>query len=145
MPIYFKTVDLNYDGIPELLIDDWNSCEADGTKGIYTYVNGKPKFIIALSETTKVYKKKKTYYVNYAGGRMGGAWSIWYKVKNNKATEVYRYMRSDTGKKTYKKKKTKISRTTYKKAIKAMKKNTKLIKFNKMHKSTKANRSKYLA
>lgn len=57
----FKTLDMNNDRVPELILWWMNSDEASGPEHVYTYVDGKVKCITAFGhgEMTAVYNKKR--------------------------------------------------------------------------------------
>lgn len=155
----FACIDLNGDGIKELVVENPEACWADGSVKIFRYVKGKVKKVL-LCHGFEWYKKSKIILVNDA--HTGAYWGTYYKIKNNgKIVKKAEY--SGTDDKSYKKQakhkesfygmtvyytsyKINGKKTSYKKYKAALKKMLKAKKYTKiqLYKNTEDNRDLYL-
>lgn len=143
----FAVLDLNKDGVPELLVETGQGYGAGDASAmaVYAYVNGKVKFITSYNNTIGHY-----FYCNKAGGveYYQDSNTILYQSFNGKtmvtkAKVIIKY----TGKSTYRSGNgKKISRKKFNAVLKNLQKNAKTQSSAKirMYKNTKKNRNKYL-
>ncbi|MBR1630172.1 MAG: hypothetical protein IJ679_13065 [Lachnospiraceae bacterium] len=77
--VEFKTIDVNKDGTPELLIYDKGSYVALGYWGLYAYVQGKVKLIQDFVESVDFYPNKRGVIFideNHGGGHREECWTF---------------------------------------------------------------------
>lgn len=153
----FACVDLNRDGIKELIIENPNACYAAGYVKIFTYVNNRVKCVTTCSGF-QWYKKAKIIGIEDA--HTGAYWGDYYKLgKNGKLLSKASYSGTDlkyyakhvkhTGMvngfkvyyTSYRINGKETSYSNYKKQFKKITKNQKAITVQ-LKKNTKANRVK---
>lgn len=140
----FKTVDINRDGVPELMVQDNGASHAEGTYGYYAYIGGKIKFLESYNDYSCVYKKRKTGYIYEKAAYMGMTVESWYAFNGKTLKSAYSKETNEEGSVTYYKDSSSISKATYDKAIKAIKKNATKVTFTSLHKNHRLNREKYI-
>ena len=144
----FACIDLNGDGIKELVIENPETSWADGSVKIFRYVKGKVKKVL-ICHGFEWYKKSKIILVEDA--HTGTYWGTYFKIKNNGKT-VKKAEYSGTDDKSYKNqakhKKSFYGMTVYYTSYKINGKETSYKNESKtkieLYKNTKENREFYL-
>ncbi|MBQ9983760.1 MAG: hypothetical protein IJP29_04145 [Lachnospiraceae bacterium] len=89
----FCVVDVNKDGVKDLLLTNDSACHASGYYKLLTYHKGKVKCILT-GDNIGVYKKRGVVYTTFAG--TGSYSAYYYKIKNGKAIEKISFKATDT-------------------------------------------------
>lgn len=89
----FCIVDVNKDGVKDLLLANDSACHASGYYKLLTYHKGKVKCVLT-GDNIGVYTKSGVVYTNFAG--TGSYSAYYYKIKNGKAIEVAACKGTDT-------------------------------------------------
>lgn len=89
----FCIVDVNKDGVKDLLLANDSACHASGYYKLLTYHKGKVKCVLT-GDNIGVYKKRGVVYTNFAG--TGSYSAYYYKIKNGKAIEKAACKGTDT-------------------------------------------------
>lgn len=154
----FSLVYIDNNTVPELIVQNPEAAHYEGTYHIYTYRNGKVKYVGDLMDGVAYYKKTGIVRAHYGG--TGGSCYYYFKLSKGKLTyKLYKndeiewqYDSNGDGKLSvlyYKAKSNKvgneqkISKAKFNAALKKLIKSKKLSK-PKYHKNTSTNRKKYL-
>ena len=151
--IKFRVEDLNYDGIPELLIHSDNASNADGQLAVYAYYNGKVKYISSYPLYSVTFYRNKSGLV-YSEILRDTAYGD-YAVFNKKKMVLKCYWSSSYDYENMKDKKTyfnaerkKISKYSFKKKLYKLEKNSNKLSISEgadnMYINNSKNRKKYL-
>lgn len=89
----FCVIDVNKDGIKDLLLQNDSACHASGYYKLLTYHNGKVKCLLT-ADNIEVYKKAGIVATSYAS--TGTVIGRYYKVKNGKTIEKASFKATDT-------------------------------------------------
>jgi hypothetical protein len=143
-------VDINLDGIKELIVENTVAFTVDCYQRVFTYYKGKMKEMISCyaGDVDKIYPKKDVFVVT--GMHQGGNWTYYYKMSNGSVKKVaeetsYESMASDFEDlvNKYYVNEEETSELEYKSYVKKIIGSTKAVAY-KLHKNSSADRKKYL-
>lgn len=148
----FRLVSVDSDSVPELIVSNTQAAHAQGYYSLYTYRDGKVRFVANLGDSASYYSKTGVFLLYYMGG----------------GSEITQYCRLSKGKRTYKLRKSgsdsikppnfvysyakyssnrwnSISKSSFSRQLRALvgKKSRTNVSY-KLHKNTSQNRSRYL-
>lgn len=143
----FALIYLNNDKIPELIISHYEGGHAAGYGSLYTYYNGKVRFVTSLSDNWYYYKKKGILYDQYSNQGYKDVQYFRFSGKNCKKIASYSLkMGKADSKKFFNSKNKKISKKSFDRLIKKYVGRTKKsADFSKYaHNNTNSNRKRYI-
>ena len=82
--IKFSFMDIDRNGVPEVVLEFDNACAGDGMQHVFQYKNGKIVQMIP-SQYGSAVTLYKNGMVCVSGGKQDGFYDTYYKVKNNRA------------------------------------------------------------